>query len=320
MADQKTRAEEFQPAVKFKQKSAGVWRILLLGAILVAGIALAGVYGRPYFGEPLILAVLGAFACIGVFFLFALVLGIISLKSSDNADEFSSNLVDGMDSGVVVSDNDGRVLYANNAYASLIGAASASEIASVEATFSRHAEVADIIYRMSTSAKSGEARVEEFRLASGLLNNAEGPRWFRIRARQMKLDSSQKPMIVWHVSDITKDRMRQESIFQNLQNAVHYLDHAPAGFLASDANGDIVYINATLADWLGIDLVRFESGETKMKDIVVGDGLALLESVKASDGKPGTALIDLDLSRSDGTRLPVLGSLCVATRCLACFI
>ena len=81
-------------------------------------------------------------------------------------------------------------------------------------------------------------------------------RWFRLRVKRQKISHKAKPVSIWHVSDITKDRIRQENAFQELQNAIHYLDHAPAGFLSSEGSGSLVYINATLADWLGIDLTR----------------------------------------------------------------
>ena len=35
---------------------------------------------------------------------------------------------------------------------------------------------------------------------------------------------------------------------RNLQHAIDYLDHAPAGFFSVEANGDIAYLNATLGD------------------------------------------------------------------------
>ena len=57
-------------------------------------------------------------------------------------------------------------------------------------------------------------------------------------------------------------------MFQELQHAIDYLDHAPAGFFSAEPDGRIVYLNATLADWLGIDLVRFQPGALNLSDIV----------------------------------------------------
>ncbi len=46
-------------------------------------------------------------------------------------------------------------------------------------------------------------------------------------------------MTVWAITDVTRERERQENVFQELQHAIDYLDHAPAGFFSVDANGQI---------------------------------------------------------------------------------
>jgi len=305
MSETDHQNENNQAVVDFADNSRGVWRILLLGAVLVGGVTFVSIYGRQYFGEPVFLAILGAFASLGIFFLFALVLGLIKISSANRTEQFAKGLIDEMDSGIVVSDEDGRIIYANKAYADLTGADNENEVASVESTFSKRHEVADVVYKLANNAKAGRTSVEEFRLSDGLRNRSDGPRWFRMRARPLSMRGYRKPLSVWHVSDITRDRIRQENAFQELQNAIHYLDHAPAGFLSSESNGALVYINATLADWLGIDLTRFQPGTMNIRDVIVGDGMALLESVKADDEGVNTAIIDLDMNKSDGTRLPV---------------
>ena len=65
-------------------------------------------------------------------------------------------------------------------------------------------------------------------------------------------------------SDVTRERERQENVFQELQHAIDYLDHAPAGFFSVDAKGDVVYLNATLANWLDQDLAQVGSGGLKL--------------------------------------------------------
>ena len=61
---------------------------------------------------------------------------------------------------------------------------------------------------------------------------------------------------------MTRERERHESFFQDLQHAIDYLDHAPAGFFSAEPDGTITYLNATLAGWLDYDLaaVRARSG------------------------------------------------------------
>jgi two-component system cell cycle sensor histidine kinase/response regulator CckA len=95
-------------------------------------------------------------------------------------------------------------------------------------------------------------------------------------------------------------------VFQNLQHAVDYLDHAPAGFFSADAKGAVVYLNATLAGWLDYDLASVGSGgDLRLSDIVAGDGAALLSSRTVPPGDVKTDIFDLDLKTRAGKTLPV---------------
>ena len=38
---------------------------------------------------------------------------------------------------------------------------------------------------------------------------------------------------IWSVADVTHERERQENVFQELQHAIDYLDHAPVGFFSA---------------------------------------------------------------------------------------
>src|SRR4026207_2281953 len=79
-------------------------------------------------------------------------------------------------------------------------------------------------------------------------------------------------MTVWSIADVTRERERQENVFQELQHAIDYLDHAPAGFFAVDGKVSIVYLNATLAAWLDHDLAQVGAGSLKLGEIGAGGG------------------------------------------------
>ncbi|MGO7565535.1 hypothetical protein ACC754_41855, partial [Rhizobium johnstonii] len=73
--------------------------------------------------------------------------------------------------------------------------------------------------------------------------------------------------------------------FKELQNAIDYLDHAPAGFFSSGRKGEIFYLNATLAEWLGLDLTNFVPGSMTIGDVVAGEGLALRHDLDKADDR-----------------------------------
>jgi two-component system, cell cycle sensor histidine kinase and response regulator CckA len=126
-------------------------------------------------------------------------------------------------------------------------------------------------------------------------------RWLRIRVRPLGDDKH----AVWSIADITRDRERQESVFQDLQQVIEYLDHAPTGFFSANPSGNVPYVNATLASWLDYDLAEIGSGGLKLSDIVSGDGAALLTGIVPAPGEVKTEVFDLDLRTRGGKTLPV---------------
>jgi two-component system cell cycle sensor histidine kinase/response regulator CckA len=90
-----------------------------------------------------------------------------------------------------------------------------------------------------------------------------------------------------------------------LQHAIEYLDHAPCGFFSVNPAGDVIYVNATLANWLDHDLAEIGSGGLKLNDIVSGDGAALLTSIVAVPGEVKTEVFDIDLRMRGGKTMPV---------------
>ena len=259
-------ARNMEPIIDRVGKQRNIALLFLLGVVFVIAAALAAWYLRDYIGEPVMLAIAGALAGIGIFFLFLLTMGFIHLSANRRRDEFTRNLVNGMESGILVSDHEGRIIFANRAYGELTGATDSLEVAGVETVFAGNVLATEAIYRLARQAREGATVSEEIRLPNGLRSESEGARWFRLRVRKMAHEEHAQGLMVWQLSDITEDRRAQERAFQELQHAINYLDHAPAGFFSSNSSGEVVYLNATLADWLGVDLALFRQGSLKLKD------------------------------------------------------
>ena len=210
-------------------------------------------------------------------------------------------VVDEAADGMLVTDNDGRIIYANTAYLDLIDAADSREIRPVERAFIGDADASEAIYRLLKAAREGKRLQEEVRIGA---QKGRPVRWLRLRVRPLGAGRAQR-LTVWSLSDVTRERERQENVFQELQHAIDYLDHAPAGFFSADAKGDVVYLNATLANWLDQDLAQVGSGGLKLDDLVAGDAAALLTTLRAAPGEIKTEVLDLDLKTRSGGTLPV---------------
>ena len=308
-----TGQENMDPAMIDHSERSGSIKWLLLLAFLLVGAAVALVLFKGQIGNQIQLAFLSLLAGVGILTLLGFAAGLIQLGNPAPAPHLTRQFVDSMNEGILVCDARDRLVYANREYARLTGAEDATSIRSIERSFAGEPDAAEAIYRLSEAVRAGRPALEEFRLfkaPSGVSEDQDEPqaRWYRIRVRKMQdigVSGKVEDLFVWQVSDITRDRERQENIFQELQLAINYLDHAPAGFFSAEPDGRVIYMNATLADWLGYDLAQFEPRQINLSDLVPGDGTALLEAANSAPGMPKTEMIDLDLVKRNGQSLPV---------------
>ncbi|CDX14553.1 Sensor kinase [Mesorhizobium plurifarium] len=293
------------PIVDQNTRPGAVTRLIVFIVVLTGAAIVFGLF-RERLGDPFLLGMLGVLAMIGVGFLFATAIGFVQIAPRSTGDELSKAFVDSMSQGLLVTDTKGRVVYANRAYADMTGAASATDLKTVEGLLSDVPEASMTIYRLASGLRDGQAGDGEFRLAQSIKPGAEpGARWYRARARAFSMPGQRLPMLAWQLADISQERAEQERFFLDLQKAIDHLDHAPAGFFSADQEGRVTYINATLAEWLGIDLASFTPGAITLPEIIAGDGMALVRSVKADPGTTRNAVIDLDLTTMSGQALPV---------------
>ncbi|PYE89945.1 cell cycle histidine kinase CckA [Phyllobacterium leguminum] len=299
-----------KPIVSGRRGPGAAIRLLVLG-ILLTGAALLYFLFRDELGEPFLLGLLGVLAMVGVFYLFGAAIGLIQFTPRAMGDDLAHAFIDSIPEGTVILDSRGRIVYANQAYAVLTGTAEATDMRTLDTILSVEPGASDAIYRLANAVRDGVPAQEEVRLSHPMASSADGlraagPTWYRIKARPIASTPDHKgPLFAWQVADISAERAEQERFFQDLQEAIDHLDHAPAGFFSADAAGRIVYLNATLAEWLGVDLTQFIPGSLTLNDIVAGNGMALVNSVKADPGSSRNTVLDLDLAKLNGQSLAV---------------
>ncbi len=280
------------------EPTANVFALVLLAA--GGACVLAAVWFAPNSLAPTL--VKGAMAALALFGALCLVLisfGFLQFPARSRRRDVSGAIADTSPDGLIVTDRRSRVLYANPAYRALSGG---GELRLVERVFAGSPEVSESIYRLSQAAKSGKSGSEDMRLSPP--PSGEGPvAWYRIKVRPLH-DAAGESAVVWTVSDETREHDRHETFFQDLQHAIDYLDHAPAGFFSAEPDGAIVHMNATLAEWLDYDLAQFGLGQLKVADIVEGDVAAMLTGLSGQPGEVKTQLFDVDLKPRLGRVLP----------------
>ncbi|WP_375456147.1 cell cycle histidine kinase CckA [uncultured Methylobacterium sp.] len=274
--------------------------LVLAGLLVGAAIGLSFVANEQ--AQSLIIWLLALLAMAGVFFLFAMAIGVIQLTGQTGRDDITKAIVDAAPEATVVVEEGGRLIYANQAYLQVAGGDSFSTLRSVERIFVGAPEVSEAVYRLSQGARDGRSHTEEVRMSPPPSAGAADRdfAWYRIQVRPLPRPG--RAASLWTVSDITAERERQENVFQELQHAIDYLDHAPAGFLSIDPAGSIVYMNATLAAWLGYDLAVVGPGGPHISEIA--PAADVLTQAAGLPGEVRTDRFDLDLRRRNGHPMP----------------
>src|SRR6266699_2737911 len=123
------------PKLAERAERAGSIGMVLLVALGLIGAAVAFLLIGRNNAQPYILAFLSALAVTGVFSLFAGAAGILRLPGKDAGD---------------------RVLYANAAYLTLVGAATAQDARPVERVFIGDPDLSEAVYRLAKAAREGD--------------------------------------------------------------------------------------------------------------------------------------------------------------------
>ncbi|MGI6246289.1 MAG: cell cycle histidine kinase CckA [Pseudochelatococcus sp.] len=288
--------------------------IVVMLCIALAGAAGWIVYSGRSAGEPAVLIALAGCAVLGVALALALALGAFH-PAGRSRDDLARVLADTADEGLIAVEGDGHVVYTNAAYRALAGRLKSDDLPgppTIERLFNGADDIAEAIYRLAQAAREGRSTCEEIRVVrkrpqAPPHKTAPGQPealWFKVGVRSLPRTRGRRATL-WSVADITRDRERQEAVFRELQHAIDYLDHAPAGFLSLTAQGDIVYMNATLARWLDHDLAKVGSGGLTLPEVVPPNAAALIASVTGEAGAERTETLDVDLRKRGGQSLPV---------------
>jgi two-component system cell cycle sensor histidine kinase/response regulator CckA len=298
------------PLVDRGTRGRTVVRIVVLAAVLIA-VAAAFIVFQHALDNQVVLGLLGILAMVGIFFVVSSLIGLVEVMPQSRSDGLARSFLANHPDGILITDAKGRIVYANSAYGRMTGATRPSNVQSIEALLAKTRESTEALYRLTTALREGREGHEEFRLLQPLgraTGNGNGAHWYRLKAgllAPVEGKSKSRQLDIWQITEITSERDDQERFFRELQNAIDYLDHAPVGFFSAGKKGELFYLNATLAEWLGLDLTKFVPRSLSIADLVAGEGMALIQSVQPAPGLKRTETLDLDLRRANGQSLPV---------------
>ncbi len=84
----------------------------------------------------------------------------------------------------------------------------------------------------------------------------------------------------WNIQDITA-RHEMEALIRDERNKlIEFLDDAPVGFYSVDSAGRFLFVNQTLANWLGSTSAEIVGSDARLHDFLAVDAARRLPSVE----------------------------------------
>lgn len=236
--------------------------------------------------QPGMLGAAVIFVFVGLLAVFGWLAGLLKLASRDPDRLFFDSIADAMVDPIVVTDDKGRAIYANAPYLKLASRAGVSRLVGFDVLYAGYREFAEPIYQLMQVLGEGQSGTRDVRVAAGSSVPgavADKARWLRVAVSPLA-GNFRRARGLWRLVDLTDDRAQQEQAFSRLQFIITYLDHAPVGFFSTLPNGSVDYVNATLAEWLGLDLVQAQSGKLSREKLVGEEGARILSAVEPVNG------------------------------------
>lgn len=299
------RGEVTVPAASGRGRGRLVFALLV--AVIAAAAVVFGIRQNVPVDPQMVLWGGAALAALGLLTLFGLLAGLVRLGRGPDAHAFLHAVTDTIGHPMVVTDRNGRALFANAAYRGLMERTGGGRLVGMDVLLSPYAEFSVAVYQIAQALRQGRGDARELRVAAASAAPcaaADRPVWVRLTARAAS--EAEGGLRLWSLEDISEERARQEQAFSRLQFIITYLDNAPAGFFSTMADGRVDYINATLAQWLGIDLTEAESASLTLADLLGESAARLISGVEAKSGASVTESFSIDLpNRATGGLIPV---------------
>ncbi len=130
-----------------------------------------------------------------------------------------------------------------------------------------------------TVIEAGRARVElQIKVRDGEAD------WFDVQAQRLKGGDD---YVLWSCDIVTTQRQIEEYIRSDHEKFADLIEHAPIGFYSVDEKGDFLFVNSTLAGWLGLQAEPGGHFPQKLHDILA-DPVAATAPVFSPFGDPAT--------------------------------
>ena len=156
---------------------------------------------------------------------------------------------------------DGGIAYANTAYHDLFPPSGERAVSRIAAALADPDAIPDLARLRSRAAEGARA------IAALPLRNSRGSAvgWFNIAVNPI---AGRPGYSFWNIQDITA-RHEMEALIRDERNKlIEFLNDAPIGFYSVDGAGRFLFINQTLANWLGCTPAEIVGSDARLHDFL----------------------------------------------------
>ncbi|HWB51223.1 MAG TPA: PAS domain S-box protein [Stellaceae bacterium] len=156
---------------------------------------------------------------------------------------------------------DGIIAYANTAFTSQFAPDGGPPLDRLAAA------VADLEAGIDFQRLRSQAMAGARAIAAVPLKDARGAPlgWFNVAVNPIP---GQPGYSFWHIQDITARHEMERVIREERNRLVDFLDEAPIGFYSVDGDGRFLFVNPTLARWLGATPAELVGGNARLEEFL----------------------------------------------------
>ncbi len=214
--------------------------LVLLYVITCTGVAIVMNVQK----EAVVAAGMAFVAAVAVAFFFQKAFHIRSAREKER--ELLREVMEGSRGGRLITDSADNTVYCNTRFRDICKDVGNPSLKTLSRLFQGDEETLAHFRMLAEQAQRG--LTDSIELQSRL---GDREAWYVVTAQPI---SGWAGYVHWRVDDITQRRAIDRAIREEREKLIDFTDNAPVGFFSVNEEGRFVFVNATLARWLGEDI------------------------------------------------------------------
>ena len=253
-----------------RRPGAALWGLALVYVAVAAGV----VYALAAAGvDRLLWPVAGALALVLALALLVLRRAVKAQRAVQAGGEILSQAFDALPHPRLIVDRDGNAVAVNPAFTEMFGYDGKAPLAALEARLGLGERAAQEIRRLAANVAAGSAARAEIMVPS----DSGKDDWYDVAVSPI---ADRSGHVMWRIEDVTARHQLEQIIREEHEILFDFLENAPVGFYSVNEEGKFLFINDTLAGWLGYAPEEILGGNLRLHDFMAAapaSGLAPYE-------------------------------------------